>query len=249
MNTHNALFHNFQRAIEARETSQIMIETSSHSARRTIPDMKVLLSAWRHRLPNSYDRVAEWQDIFLWRFQIFDAIANHFSWTNDPSIVASLHDRPFSCISLGRTARKQKLEELASYSLTSLTDCAMDVEYAFLKLREQVVSYQHSSEEKLKGGLDLLNATNLSFFDSRQKAEIYRLKAYFFNARNEKPKANQAYCHSVQICPNYARAWIDWGMLCAALTDDARKQAGDKVGSKELTKKTALYLVQAMGCL
>ena len=66
---------------------------------------------------------------------------------------------------------------------------------------------------------------------------------------NEKPKSNQAYCHAVQICPTYARAWIDWGRLCASLSDDTRRQAGDeKAESKELIKKTNLYLVQAMGC-
>jgi len=248
-NTHNSLFQQFQRLVELRETSQIMVETSSHSARRTIPDLKLLLSSWRHRLPNSFERVSEWNDIFLWRFQIFDAIASNFSWTNDQNTIATLHDRPFACISLGRAARKQGLKEVAAFSLKSLTDCAMDVEYAFLKLREQVVNYQYSSVESLKGGLNLVNSTNLSFFDGRQKSEIFRLKAYFLNALKEKPKSNQAYCHAVQICPTYARAWIDWGQLCASLSDDTRKQASDeKADSKELTKKTGLYLVQAMGC-
>jgi transformation/transcription domain-associated protein len=79
---------------------------------------------------------------------------------------------------------------------------------------------------------------------------MFRLKAYFFYELNEKPKSNQAYCHAVQICPTYARAWVDWGLLCASLSDDAQKQSRDeKADSKELSKKTGLYLVQAMGCL
>lgn len=226
------------------------MEVSSHSARRTIPDLKLLLSSWRHRLPNSYERVSQWDDIFLWRDQIFSKIASKFEWTNDPNTIATLHDRPFTCISLGRTARKQGLKEVAAFSLNSLTECAMDVEYAFLKLREQVVNYQYSSMESLKGGLSLVNSTNLSFFDSRQKAEMFRLKAYFHNELNEKPKSNQSYCHAVQICPNYARCWIDWGLLCASLSDDTRKKVSkEKVDNKELAKKRGLYLVQAMGCL
>jgi transformation/transcription domain-associated protein len=139
----------------------------------------------------------------LWRFQIFDAIcelpsyftcfvlliaqphtvlASNFTWA-DPSTVTTLHDRPFACITLGRTARKQGLKEVATFSLNSLTDCTIDVEYAFLKLREQVVSFQNSSVESLKGGLALVNSTNLSFFDSRQKAEMFRLKAYFLSGK------------------------------------------------------------------
>ena len=109
-------------------------------------------------------------------------LASNFTWA-DPSTVTTLHDRPFACITLGRTARKQGLKEVATFSLNSLTDCTIDVEYAFLKLREQVVSFQNSSVESLKGGLALVNSTNLSFFDSQQKAEMFRLKAYFLSGK------------------------------------------------------------------
>lgn len=174
-NTHNNLFQQFQRMLELRETGQILVEASGHSARRTIPDLKLVLNSWRQRLPNSFERVSEWDDIFLWRFQIFDAIASHFSWA-DPNTISNLHDRPFACISLGRAARKQGLKEVAAFSLNSLTDGFIGVDYAFLKLRELVVHCQYSTVESLKGGLALVNSTNLSFFDSRQKAEIFRLK-------------------------------------------------------------------------
>ena len=49
-NIHNNLIQQFQRLVELRETSQIMVETSSHAARRTIPDLKLLLGSWRNRL-------------------------------------------------------------------------------------------------------------------------------------------------------------------------------------------------------
>lgn len=217
-----------------------MAETATHSARRTVPDMKVLLSSWRHRLPNHFDRLSVWNDVAMWRLQIFDAILSNFSWLDDQNEVSRLHDRPFTFISLGRAARKQGLAEVAAFSLNSLqTESAMDVDYAFLKLREQV-----ANAESLQGGLNLVNSTNLSFFDSRQKSELFRLKAHFLNELNEKPKSNQAYCHAVQICPSYARAWIDWGELCASLSDDTRKQSGEeKADSKELAKKRGLYLV------
>ena len=81
----------------------------------------------------------------------------------------------------------------------------MDVGDAFLKLREQIVAYQNGSDDFLKGGLNLVNSTNLSFFDARQKAELFRLKGYFLRSLNDEPKAHQAYCHAVQISPTYAR--------------------------------------------
>jgi hypothetical protein len=248
-NAHDSIFRQFQRLVELRESSQIAMETSSHSARRTIPDLKLLLSSWRHRLLNSFERVSHWNDILLWRLQIFDAIARNFSWTNDQNAIAALHDRPFVCLSLGRTSRKQGLKEVASYFLDSL-ESGIDIEYEFLKLREQILNYQLSSADSLKKGLNLVNSTNLSFFNSQQKAEFFRLKACLFHQLNEKPKSNQAYCHAVQICPTYARTWVDWGQLCASLSDDVQEQVEDeKADSKELSKKTGLYLSQAMGCL
>ena len=95
----------------------------------------------------------------------------------------------------------------------------------------------------------MANSANITFFDFRQRAEMFRLKAHFFFQLGEKPKSNQAYCHAVQICPTYARAWIDWGKLCSSLSDDAMDQAkGIKAESNELTEETCLYLVQAMSC-
>lgn len=244
--SHKCLLQQFQRLVELRESSQIMVETSSQSAKGAIPDLKLLLSSWRHRLPNSFERVSEWNDIFLWRLNIFDSISSKFAWTNDQNTIATLHDRPFVCLLLGRASRKQGLMDASAFSLNSLSGGTMEVEYAFLKLREQVVNCR---EHSLQGGLNLVNSTNLSFFDSRQKAEMFRLKALFYQLSNEKPKANQAFCHAVQMCPTYARTWVDWGRLCASLSDDAATQSGDASECKNLAKKTCLYLVQAMGCL
>jgi hypothetical protein len=248
---HKNVLQQFQRLVELRESSQIMVETSSHSARRAIPDLKLLLSAWRHRLPNSFERVSEWNDIFLWRLNVFDDIVSKFAWTNDPNTIATLHDRPFACLLQGRVARKQGLNDVSAFSLNSLSECTMEVEYAFLKLREQVVNCKSlHSHKSLQGGLNMVNSTNLTFFDTRQKAEMFRLKAIIYQLSNEKPKANQAFCHAVQMCPSYARTWIDWGRLCASLSADARTHAVDATTDcKELAKKTCLYLVQAMGCL
>lgn len=120
-------------------------------------------------------------------------------------------------------------------SLSNLTECAMDVQDAFLKLREQVVAYQCSSPDLLKGGLNLVNSTNLSFFDSRQKAELFRLKAVFLNKLNDKPSSNQAYCNAVQICPAYARAWIDWGHLCVSLSELTRKKVENQPENKQVS--------------
>ena len=72
---------------------------------------------------------------------------------------------------------------MALLSLNKLTDCAMDVSDAFAKLREQILIYRDSdNQNELRGGLNLVNTTNLSFFDAAQKSELFRLKGTFLNS-------------------------------------------------------------------
>jgi transformation/transcription domain-associated protein len=143
---------------------------------------------------------------------------------------------------MGKTARKQNLREVrntghrftqithlliylraftvkvAMLSLNNITDSTMDVSDAFSKLREQILAYDNpESDIERTGGLNLVNATNLSYFQASQKSEVFRLKARFLESLGGRSKANRAYCHAVQICPSYARAWASWGGLCSSL--------------------------------
>ena len=105
-------------------------------------------------------------------------------------------------------------------SLGKLTDTAMNVPDAFAKLREQIVLCRDSnSPQEYQNGLNIVQTTNLSFFDEKQKSELFRLKAVFFSLLRHKPQANQAFCHSVQICPNYGKSWTSWGLYCSSLSN------------------------------
>ena len=102
----------------------------------------------------------------------------------------------------------------------------MDVSDAFMKLREQILAYQNpESDLERTGGLNLINTTNLSFFDPPQKSELFRLKAIFLASLGGRSKSNQAFCHAVQICPTHSRAWVSWGGLCSSLGSLTEKQA------------------------
>jgi transformation/transcription domain-associated protein len=102
----------------------------------------------------------------------------------------------------------------------------MEVSDAYSKLREQILVYDNpeSSDERTIG-LNLINTTNLSFFDPLQKSEIFRLKAQFLASLGGRSKSNQAYSYSVQIHPSNTRAWISWGGLCSSLGEMTEKQA------------------------
>lgn len=253
---HSSLFHFFHRLVEIRESGQIMVETNNHASARTIPDLKNLLSAWRHRLPNDWENMSMWEEIFAWRSHMFSAITSNFSWS-EANTLATLHDRPWSSVRMAKTARKQGLREtgLLLLSQQSTDERAINIPDAFLKLRERVLTY-YNPESKIErhGGLNLLNLSNLSFFDAPQKSELFRLKAMFLQSLQGRAKANQAYCHSVQICPSNARAWLSWGELCASLANSIEKQQAEQTAAmstekaKDSAKKVRQYLSQAMGC-
>lgn len=174
---------------------------------------------------------------------MFSAITKNFHWS-EPNTLASLHDKPWTAIRIAKTARKQGTRETALVLLNKLTESrSMDVTDAFLKLREQILIYDNSdSDLERTGGLNLINTTNLSFFDAPQKSELFRLKAEFLVSLGLRSKSNQAFCHSVQICPSHARAWVSWGGLCAslgALTEKQMEQAAAKSGGE--ASKVRLY--------
>ena len=55
----------------------------------------------------------------------------------------------------------------------------IDVQDAFQKLREQILLSLTSNPSELRGGLNIINNTNLDYFSKEQKAELFRLKACF----------------------------------------------------------------------
>ena len=258
--SHSSTLHFFHRLVEIRESGQIMVETNNHSSGKTLPDLKNLLNAWRHRLPLDSDKLSAWDEVCAWREHMFSAITSNFHWS-EPNTLATLHDRPWTVIRMAKTARRQGMRDVSLHFLNKTSEeRAMNVSDAFLKLREQILAYYNpDSELERHGGLNLINSTNLSFFDQSQKSELFRLKAQFLSSLGSRSKANQAYCHSVEICATHARAWNSWGELCSSLGAVAEKQAEQGVvpGSAEesasqdketAAKKVAQYLAQAMGC-
>ena len=116
----------------------------------------------------------------------------------------------------------------------------MDVSDAFSKLREQILAHDSlDSEVERAGGLNLVNTTNLSFFDSSQKGELFRLKGTFLASLGGRSKANEAFRHAAQICPTHGRTWASWGDLCSSLGKLAEKQIYQQIAKADTpeTKK------------
>lgn len=190
--SHASLLHFFHRLVEIRESGQIMVETNNHSNGRTLPDLKNLLSAWRHRLPNDWESLSMWDEVFAWRAHVFSAVTVNFHWC-EPDMLSAQHDRPWTALRMAKTARKQGMPDVTRLLLSKATEeQTMNVSDAYVKLREQILTY-YNPESKIErsGGLSLIDATNLSFFDASQTSELFRLKALFLQSLQSRSKANQ----------------------------------------------------------
>ncbi len=212
--SHKNLFHIFHQLVEIRESSHVV--EVSRPVDKTLPDFKSILATWRERRPNRWDKLRHWDDVFCWRMEIFRIIMNSFKFS-DPGALACLHDNSWTVIKRAHVARKQGLYEVCLNSLRKLYGVAtMDVQDAFEKLREQIIlCLSNSSEEN--GGLNIINNTNLDYFNAQQKAELFRLKGMFLSKLGASQEANHAYSHAMQICGDYGKGWLSWAKYCDSI--------------------------------
>lgn len=235
---HNSILETFHRLIELSESGRILSETTDHAKNRTIPDMKKYLMKWKERVPNKFESLRVWENLFLWRNHMFEAIISNFKWC-DPGTLATLHDRPWTFIQMARVARKQNMPDIAFTSLNRLHDPNMDIANAFSKIREQMLMFDP------KSGLNMVNTTNLSYFDQRQKSECFRIKASFLASMGKTRDATHSYFRAVRVCPWYEKAWVGWGILCYSLAENS-ELSSDKPSAIKI--QVSQYLANAMGC-
>lgn len=233
---HGDLLRLFHRLVELRESGQIMIEVSNHTKFRTFPDLKNILQTWRERQPNDWDSLNVYDDIYVWRSHMFAAIQSNFHYS-DPSNLAALHDRPWSVIKMSRIARKHGIPEVSLASLSKLyTTNTMDVQDAYAKLREQIVTCLAGDDGLQRGGLNIINNTNLDYFSGDQRSELFRLKAKFVTNFGDLNESNRLFAQATMISPTYARTWESWGDHVYSLAQtqgpaDSTKFSAQAIGS------------------
>ena len=177
---------------------------------------------------------------------------------SDPSRAApEFQDTAWTMIRLARAARKQGLNDVALNILCRIPLATMAVPDAFGKLREQIAVCHQAlrgnansvGQLMLQGvlpgsagqaaslaqaGLSIINHTNLEYFTPEQTAELFRLKALFLAAQDQRAEANQAFSHAMQIAGTYGKGWLTWGRYA------------DELFEKEPTNR--LVGLNAMAC-
>ncbi|GAA5802218.1 hypothetical protein HPULCUR_007681 [Helicostylum pulchrum] len=227
--SHLPLLYIFQQYLELQEAGQIFHSlggTNAQNLEQRSNEIRSTLSTWRERLPNTWDDINMWSDTVAWRQHVFNAINRTYLplipllstqiMPNNPQGVNSFayrgyHETAWIINRFAHVARKHHLNEVCINQLTKIyTLPNIEINEAFLKLLEQAKCYFQDPNE-LTAGLDVITNTNLSYFDSTQKAEFYTLKGQFLAKLNQCNEANEAFVNAVQIDLSLPKAWAEWG--------------------------------------
>ena len=222
-NAHIPLHQNFQQLVELHDASVIcnsLANTSSMNLDVKSQELKLLLAAWRDRLPNTWDDITAWQDLVTWRQHIFGLINSTYLNLLQPQGQSSggasfayrgYHETAWIINRFAHVARKHNLPDVCINQLSRIyTLPNIEIQEAFLKLREQAKCHYQNPEE-LTSGLDVINNTNLNYFSSPQKAEFYTLKGMFLEKLKQKEEADSAYGTALYFDITAAKAWAEWG--------------------------------------
>ena len=223
---HYPLLQTFQQFVELQETQQIfarIAQTNAQNLDTRSAELKSIVGTWRDRLPNLWDDINVWSDLVAWRQHVFSAINKAYlplvpppnapgGQQNASSFAyRGFHETAWIINRFAHVARKHNLNEVCITSLTKIyTLPNIEIQEAFLKLREQAKAhYQNPSE--LASGLEVIDNTNLMYFNGPQKAEFFTLKGMFLAKLKLHDEANQTFNLAVSMDMSFPKAWAEWG--------------------------------------
>jgi transformation/transcription domain-associated protein len=224
-NAHIPLLQAFQQLVELHDASVIYASLNNTTAANLdakSQELKLLLGTWRDRLPNVWDDINAWHDLVTWRQHIFHSInqtylpllpqQNQSAGGNSNSYgYRGYHETAWIINRFAHVARKHQLPDVCINQLSKIyTLPNIEIQEAFLKLREQAKCHYQNPNE-LTQGLEVINNTNLGYFASQQKAEFYTLKGMFLSKLKSKDEANEAFSLALYHDLKLPKAWAQWG--------------------------------------
>ncbi|KIJ57798.1 hypothetical protein HYDPIDRAFT_34782, partial [Hydnomerulius pinastri MD-312] len=168
---HVPLLQHFQQFVELQEAVQIfgsLSTTNASNLEKKSSDLKMVLQAWRERLPNLQDDISIWSDLVAWRQNVFNAINKSYiplianntqggaaaSTNFNTSGYRGYHETAWIINRFAHVARKHDLLDVCFSSLNKIyTLPNIEISEAFLKLREQARCHYQKPND-LSAGLE-----------------------------------------------------------------------------------------------
>lgn len=221
---HIPLLHTFQQYVEFLEASSVytsLHKTVAANLDTKSNDIKSVLKAWRERLPNLWDDIDIWSDLVTWRKHAFsvinktyDPLIKELTANNNNSTsyaYRGYHEIAWIINKFAHACRKHGMLDVCISQLNIIYNLPnIEIQEAFLKLREQAKCYYQNSTE-YHTGLEVISNTNLVYFNSTQKAEFFTLKGMFFAKLSQTNDAEKAFALAVQVDLYHPKAWAEWG--------------------------------------
>lgn len=215
---HLQLLQAAQQVMELQEAAQIH-QGLLHGRQNSLQDMKAIVKTWRNRLPIISDNLSHWNEIFTWRQQHYQFIANHYNQESDQASNHSMlgvHASAQAIIHFGKIARKQNLTGVCLDSLSKIyTIPSVPIVDCYQKIRQQVKCYVQmavsAGKNELQEGLEVIESTNLKYFTREMTAEFYALKGMLLAQIGRSEDANKAFSAAVQMHDTLVKAWALWG--------------------------------------
>ncbi|EDV27262.1 uncharacterized protein TRIADDRAFT_23101 [Trichoplax adhaerens] len=211
-----------QLIVELQEAGQIhsSLQSSNVGRNSSVHDMKAVIKTWRNRLPLRSDDLSHWNDVFLWRHHLYQAIIKAYDNSTHVEGHAShamlgVHATATSIISYAEVARKQDLCGVCLDTLSRIhTIPSVPIFDCFQKIRQQIKCYLQMAgvmgKQELQEGLEVIESTNLRYFSKEMQAEFFALKGIFLAKVGRSDDANVSFSSAVQLHDNLIKAWALW---------------------------------------
>ncbi|XP_042382892.1 transcription-associated protein 1-like [Zingiber officinale] len=220
------LLQQFHQLVEVQESARILLDIANGNKQpsgssggnvNAYGELKDIVETWRLRTPNEWDNMSVWYDLQQWRNEMYNVVIDAFkdyAQTNPQLHHLGYRDKAWNVNKLAHVARKQGLYDVCVKILEKMYGhSTMEVQEAFVKIREQAKAYLEMKGE-LISGLNLINNTNLEYFPVKHKAEIFRIKGDFLSKMNDCENANLAYSNAISLFKHLPKGWISWGNHC-----------------------------------
>ena len=253
-----SVLHSFQRTVELMESWRVMMEFSMQGGQTGhYQELKDIADTWKLRTPNEWEPVQWWSDILTWRNHVYNTTIRQFS--NLQSVNPNLHqlgyrDKAWSVNRLGHVARLHHLPEACIRIINTLYGFnAMEVQEAFVKVQEQAKAYMQKPAQYVQG-LNLINSTNMDYFNPNHHAEMFALKGEFLHLLND-PEAHNTFSEALSLWPLCTEGWINWGKYCdtqytivTQKEQKMQKENGDKPIDPALQQQAWTWLEYTATC-
>lgn len=274
-NAHIPLLQAAQQLLELNEAKSLHL--SLYGVNRSgIHELRTIMKAWPKRVPILLDDISYWSDILTWRQHQYQTIVTHFEnqAVNQASQVAMGHAGPvcisegpasvamqgahFSAqgiISFGTIARKQGSLNVCLDAINRIhTMPSVPIFDCYQKIRQQVKCYLQMplspDKSELLDGIDIIECTNLKFFQKEYVAEFYTYKGIFLSRLGRHEDANKAFSAAAQLHDQIPKVWSAWGQyLETRFTQDfTQSYEGFTINSNNYSNRQMDLGVSAVTC-